>query len=165
MRIPYRKPGKYTNLKPDPLVTEDKFRELEKKLKKLKKIKPQAMAEVSRLAELGDFSENVEYQLAKGKLRGINNSIMNLEHQINNAEIIKPQKQTNQVQLGNKVTINDGKNQKTYQILGSTETNPQKGVISYNSPIGSALIGHKINEVIKISLANKEAEYKILKIE
>ena len=154
MRVPKRKPGKFSQLKPDPLMTKDKFNELEQKLKKLKNVShPQAVEEVKRLAELGDFSENVEYQLAKGRLRGINNAILKIEYQLNNT-----------VQIGHTVTIESDKKQSTYLLLGSSETNPQKGIISHNSPIGAALIGHSVGDTIQAKLANKLVEYKITKI-
>ena len=105
------------------------------------------------------------YQYAKGRLRGINQSILNLEKQLQEAEIINPEKQTNSVQIGHRVTVVFDSKQKTYEILGSSETDPQKGVISYNSPIGGALVGRKVGDVVTVKLANKEVEYKIIKIQ
>jgi len=145
-------------------MTQVKFAELETKLKKLKQIRPEAAKEVARLAELGDFSENVEYQLAKGRLRGINSGILKLERQLNDAEIITPNKKTDTVQIGHTVTIECGGKLKTYQILGSSETKPEKGIISHNSPIGSMLLGHKVGEVVKIKVGEKDVVYKIIKI-
>lgn len=166
MRVPYRKPGKYSQMKSDPLLTEGKILELKNKLNRLKNVsRPRATEEVKRLAELGDFSENVEYQIAKGRLRGINDNIVKIENQLKNAVVIPHQKQTDTVELGNKVTIENGKMQKSYQILGSVETNPQKGIISHNSPIGAALMGRKVGEVIKIKIGDKETVYKIVRIE
>lgn len=166
MRVPYRKPGKYSNLAPDPFLTEAKFLELEAKLKRLKTIdRPHYITEVKRLAELGDFSENVEYQLAKGKLRGINSAVEKIENQLKDAEIIRPQTETGTVQIGHTVTVETGGQRKTFQILGSTETNPLKGIISYSSPIGVALLGRVVGEVIAVKLPGREVEYKILKIE
>ena len=166
MRVPYRKPGKFSQIKSDPLLTPEKFNELKNKLDKLIKFsRPKAAEEVKRLAELGDFSENVEYQLAKGRLRGINQSIMQLENQIQQAEIVEPPPQYETVQVGHKVTIEMNNKQKTYQILGSVETNPEQGIISYNSPIGSALMGHKVEDNVKIKLLDREVECKIIKIE
>lgn len=164
MRVPYRKLGKYSQIIPDPLMTAEKLTELENKLIRLKAAQPPAAAEVARLAELGDFSENAEYQLAKGRLRGINNGIFNLEKQINLATIISPEKQTNTVQIGHTVTVENGGKEKNYQILGSSETNPKKGIISHLSPLGAALIGHKVGEKIIVKLTGKEALYRILKI-
>jgi transcription elongation factor GreA len=166
MQVPYRKPGKYSQIKSDPLLTEGKILELKNKLDKLKNIsRPRAIEEVKRLAELGDFSENVEYQLAKGRLRGINDNILKIENQLKNAVVIPDQKQTNTVELGHKVTIQNNRGVVTFQILGSVETNPQKGIISHNSPIGSALIGRRVGEEFKIKINDKEIEYKIIKIE
>lgn len=166
MRVPYRTPGKFSQLKQDPFITKNKFNELKNKLDKLKNTsRPEAAKEVSRLAELGDFSENAEYQLAKSKLRGINNAILKIEHQLNQAIIIKYKEDTGIIDIGHKVTIENNGKQKTYLILGSSETNPQKGIISYNSPLGTALIGHEVGETVTLKLSNKEIEYKILKIE
>ncbi len=166
MQLPYRKPGKYSRMTNDPLMTQAKFDEISQKLERLKKSQPAAAKEVSRLAELGDFSENVEYQLAKGRLRAINDNIFRLENQLQHAEIIAPTGKGERVQLGNTVTIvsQEGK-MKTYQILGSTESDPQKGIISHNSPFGAALIGKKVGDTVKIVLANKEVEYTITQVE
>ncbi len=139
--------------------------ELTNKLERLKSVsRPRGAEEVKRLAELGDFSENVEYQLAKGKLRGINDSITKIENQLKNAVVITSQKQTDTVELGHTVTIANEKGQASYQILGSVETNPRQGIISHNSPIGAALMGHKIGDVVKIKVGHKEVTYKIMKI-
>ena len=166
MQVPHRKPGKFTHLKPDPLLTEAKFRELEKKLEHLKEIRPKLAADVSRFAQFGDFSENVEYQIAKGKLRGINQGIIDLENQLKMAVVIKPQNQTDRVELGHTVTIESEGKQKTYQILGSTEIDLKRGIISYSSPIGAALMGKEVGDMVKVKLANgKEVEYRIVKIE
>jgi len=182
MQVPYRKPGKYSQIKSDPLLTEGKILELTNKLDRLKNIsRPRTAEEVRIFAELGDFSENVEYQLAKGKLRGINDNIIKIENQLKNAVIIPSQKNTNIVALGHTVTIQKydspslavahsdmnslaKENSTSFQILGSMETNPQKGIISHNSPIGAALMGHKIGDIIKIKINDKNIEYKIIKI-
>lgn len=166
MRIPYRKPGPYSQIKTDPFITKAKFDELKNKLEKLKNFsRPKAAADVARLAELGDFSENMEYQMAKGRLRGINSAILRIENEINNAQIIETDKQNNFIQIGSKVTMESGGKRKTYQILGSMETDPAKGIISHLSALGSALMGRQPGEEIKVQLAGKEVEYKIIKIE
>ena len=165
MRVPIRKPGKFTNLKQDPHITREKFNELQIKLERLKKIsQPRMIAEVKRLASDGDFSENAAYQIAKGRLRGINQGILETEDLLKRAIIIEPQKNNGTVQLGNIVTVEVNGKQKIYQILGSSETNPDKGIISHNSPIGRNLIGKRIGDVVSIQLNNKEVKYKIIKI-
>lgn len=165
MQVPYRKPGKYALIPKDPTMTEEKFLELQKKLERLLASRPAAAKEVSRLAELGDFSENVEYQLAKGKLRGINQRILEIEKQLNTADIIQKPQQNQRVELGHMVTVESDGKQKQYTILGSSETNPAQGIISQNSPIGAVLLGHKVGETVKIVLAGKELKYQIMNIE
>ena len=68
------------------------------------------------------------------------------------------------MQLGSSVIIETDGRQKTFLILGSSETNPQTGVISHHSPIGASLMGRNVGDKIKIKLADKEVEYKIIKI-
>ncbi len=76
MQVPIRKKETYIKPKPDPYLTEAKFQELQNKLEKFKTYtRPRAAEEVKRLAEMGDFSENVGYQVAKGRLRGLNQKI------------------------------------------------------------------------------------------
>jgi transcription elongation factor GreA len=165
MRTLDRKPSHLAKTPRDPMMTQEKFLQLKNKLDRLKKSHPFAASEVSRLAELGDFSENAEYQAAKWKLRGINYNILTLESQLHEAEIIPSNKQQNTVQIGHNVTVQCGDKIATYQILGSSETDPTRGVISHLSPIGIALLGHKIGDVIEVQLANKNIKYKINNIE
>jgi transcription elongation factor GreA len=120
---------------------------------------------VSRFAQFGDFSENVEYQIAKGKLRGVNQGIIDLENHLKHAVVFKPQEQTDTVELGHRVTIESEGKQKKYQILGSSEIDLKKGIISYSSPMGAALLGKEVGDVVSVKLANREVEYTIIKIE
>lgn len=165
MQLPIRKPGKYTHLKPDQHLTEAKFNELKNKLKRLKFNRPLAAEEVKRLAEMGDFSENAAYQMAKARLRGLNQKILEIEDHLARAVIIKPDKNSGLVQLGSRVTVMAAGQEKTYLILGSSETDPRRGIISSYSLIGAALMGKKINDKVKIKLADREVEYKIIKID
>jgi transcription elongation factor GreA len=166
MRVPIRKPGKYTNLKTDPCITVEKYNELKNKLEKLKSFsQPNAIVEVKRLALDGDFSENAAYQIAKGRLRGINQRILEIENLLKRSIIIKPVNNNGVVRLGNHVTVRFSGKEKTYLILGSTETNPAAGIISHNSPLGSALMGRKVGDKIKMQLASKETEYIIIKVD
>ena len=163
MQLPKRKPGKYSIAGPDHNITLEKLDSLKADYGKLKKRQPSSAREVARLAELGDFSENVEYQLAKRRLRGINSAILKIDYKINNAMIIAP-KQNKIVEVGHTVMIDMADDQKQYKILGSQEANPGAGIISHNSPIGSALLGHKVGEMVAIEIREKTVMCKILSI-
>ncbi|MFH1192633.1 MAG: GreA/GreB family elongation factor [bacterium] len=164
MQVPKRKSEEGVYVKKDPLMTEDKLNALKKRLENLRRSHPQAASEVKRLALFGDFSENAEYQMAKGKLRGINQKILETEQEINNAIIIKPVKNATTVRIGCSVIVELNGKQAMYLILGSAESDPSKCVISHNSPIGSALMGRKAGDIVKAQLKDRMIEYKIIKI-
>lgn len=166
MRVPIRKPGKYTNQKKDVFITVNKLQEFKDELKKIKNIaRPHAMIEVKRLSELGDFSENAEYQIAKGKLRGLNARIDELEEAIKKAKLIKTGVGSGNVQIGSFVTIEQDGQIKKYLVLGSAESDPIKGIISHTSPLGSALIGKKEGDCFNIKIADKQIKCNVIKIE
>ena len=164
MRLPIRKGGKYTFIKPDPYLTSAKAEELKKRLERLEKVaQPRAIKEVSRLAEMGDFSENAAYQMAKGKLRGINQEIIELREYLNQAIIIKPS-QSGRVELSSRVEVDMDGQTKSFLILGSEETNPSEGIISHHSPLGAALLGRQVGDKINLKLANRWLKIRIIKI-
>jgi len=165
MQVPTRRADKLPRQKSDPHITPEKFQELSATLKKLLEVKrPREASEVKRLAEMGDFSENAGYQMAKGRLRGINKKIDEISDLLKRAEIITPNN-TGEVELGNLITLERNGKEKKYRLLGSEETDPNNGVISHNSPLGSALLGKKVGDQIKISLEERKIEYKIINIE
>ncbi len=165
MRVPTRRSEKDALQKIDPHITEEKFTALQSELDRLKKVSRfKLMKEVATLAEMGDLSENAAYQIAKGKLRGINQRILDLEAQLKRAIIIKANLQTNVVQLGSKVTVEIDGMIKAYLILGSTEVDPFKNIISHNSPLGAVLLGASKNQIISREVNNKKVSIKILEI-
>ena len=165
MRTPIRKGGKYVHLRPDPNMTTTKYQELQEKLKKYKTRRPVLAEEVKRLALMGDFSENAAYQIAKGQLRGLNQRILDAEDLLKRAQIIEEPQNDGTIQLGSTVTIEVNGKQTSYKILGSTETNPDAGIISHNSPLGADLIGRRVGDIIKRKTPGGVKEYKVLKIE
>jgi len=165
MRVPIRKGDPRLNQKIDPYLTEQKYQELVSKLEKMRSSRPRLAEEVKRLAEMGDFSENAGYQLAKGRLRGLNQRILDLEKQLKVVIIIKVDESDKRVQIGSRVSLEKKGIIKTYLVLGSTETDPQNNVISHLSPLGRALIGKSEGDMVKLELSGREIEYQIVKIE
>lgn len=165
MRVPTRKSDKIPVKEKDYFFSGEKYKELECKLERLKEKRPIEAREVKRLAEMGDFSENAGYQLAKSRLRGINQRILDLEDMLKKAEIINVKEDTSVVQVGHQVTFMVKNETKTYRILGGSETNPDKGIISHLSPLGSKLLNKKIGNKIKVGPPGKEKIYQIIKIE
>jgi len=168
MQVPKRKSEKYTNIAVDPHMTQEKFMDLKNNLDRMLKARPLLAKDVQFYAANGDFSENAEYQIAKGKLRGLNRRIDETKDLINKADIIKPTTKFDTVQLGSTVTIEiEGKqpSKKTYKILGSSETRPEQGIVSHQSPIGAALMGKRVNEEVLVKTKNREIKYRVISIE
>jgi transcription elongation factor GreA len=164
MQVPKRRYDKNDSGTSDYHISSQKAEEIKKELNRLIKIvRPRLSDEVAEHAKLGDFSENAAYQIAKGKLRGTNHRILVLEDMINNAIIIECGP-GGCVQIGSKVTVEINGQQKTFQILGSQETDPSRGVISHNSPIGSCLLGHKVGDKVEIDINDHKVIYIIIKI-
>ncbi len=165
MRVPIRKGSGPKKIIDSYEITPEKYDELKDRLEYWKKIKrPKEAMEVKRLAEMGDFSENAGYQLAKGRLRGLNQRIDDLENFLNKAEIIE--KNNNSIiSVGNTVTlINEDNKEKIYTILGSVESDPFKNIISSTSPLGKALLGKKNNDQIEVIVNGKTKKFVIIDI-
>ncbi|MDA3840148.1 MAG: GreA/GreB family elongation factor [Patescibacteria group bacterium] len=163
MRVPTRKPGIYTHDKKDPHITESKYCSLKNKLQVLKSRRPALIDEVKRLALDGDFSENHAYSLAKGKLRGLNQKMLEIENHLKKSIIIKKSK-SNFIEIGSTVEVEVNGKIKELTILGSSETNPSTGIISHLSPIGEALINRKVGHEISLNIKDRTIKYKIIKI-
>ena len=164
MQVPKRKSEEKIRKKLDYHITQTKHDKMCANLERLKKRQPTLSREVQRLAEMGDFSENAAYQIAKGKLRGLNWRILELEDFLKFSIIIKINKNNNTVQLGSVVTIEINNIKKEFTILGSNETSPKDNIISHNSPLGSALIGKKVGDNVTVFLEDKSIVYKILEL-
>ena len=150
------------------ILTLEGKKQLEDRLIELKTVK---RAEVSKkigiAREFGDLSENAEYDAAKEEQGMIESEIAEIEEKLRNCEIIdKSNLNTKVVSVGSIVKLYDitFDEEIEYQIIGSTESDPFKGLISNESPVGKALLGKKKGETINVKTATGSVEYKILDI-
>lgn len=167
MRVPTRRSEKLRQLVPlDHYVTPEKLQRLKDELARLLgRERKEAIAEVQRGAEMGDFSENVGYQIAKANLRKLNARILNLEERIKQAIPIESgTDREGRIRIGSTVTLKSSDREATYQILGSQESNPAKGFISHGSPLGKLLVGRRVGENITLQLPHEETNYHILNV-
>jgi transcription elongation factor GreA len=165
MQTPYRKSDKIPRNKLDAKITDQKFQELTKTLDYLKnQIRPKLITEVKELSTTGDYSENAGYQSAKFKLRQTNSKIDKIEDILKRSDIITINGNNDKVEIGCTVEIEVDDKIKKYQILGSLETDPLNGLISYNSPLGSLLLNKKIGDVAETKINGKIKKYKIKNI-
>jgi transcription elongation factor GreA len=148
-------------------ITAKGLEELKKELEFRKNVKKKEINEVIRSAiEEGDLSENDEYSLALEDSLVNNARIDELMELIKNAKVVKNCKDIKKICIGHKVTLKSQDNKElVVSIVGETEANPLKKLVSSTSPMGSALIGRSMNDNVKIKTPAGETEYKILKIE
>lgn len=150
------------------LLTYAGLKKLEEELHDLKVVKRKEVAEkIKEAREQGDLSENAEYDAAKDEQRSIEAKIEELEKIIRNAEVIDESSfDKDTVSIGSTVRFYDEEFEEEleYRIVGSTESDILKGLISNESPLGKALIGAKIGQVVEVESAEGVATYKVLEI-
>lgn len=165
MQVPKRRSEQSIKRESGPfLITAEGLARLEKQLNRLEKELPAMIKEVEHTKSHGDFSENAAYQDAKATLRRTHGRIASLKDRIKRAEIIEKTSATDSVQIGSTVIVETNGKRFTFEILGSHESNPSKGRISNQSPLGQLLLGHKVGEEVALQLKDTSVVYKILEI-
>ncbi|OGY46511.1 MAG: transcription elongation factor GreA [Candidatus Buchananbacteria bacterium RIFCSPLOWO2_01_FULL_46_12] len=146
-------------------LTKEGLENLKKELETLKKeTMPQIIERISRAKELGDLSENAEYQDAKDEQAFIAGRIAEIDEMIHKAEIIKKSSDTETVSLGDTVKVVCDGSEHQYTIVGSNEANPTQGLISNESPLGQAFLGSKVGDKVKVAIPRGEMACEIIAI-
>ena len=149
------------------ILTYQGLRKYEDELHDLKVVKRQEVAQkIKEAREQGDLSENAEYDAAKDEQRDIEARIEELEKILKNAEVVV-EDEVDRINIGCQVKILDLEydEELDYKIVGSTEANSLKGKISNESPVGKALIGAKIGDIVEVETQAGVIKYKVLEIE
>ena len=151
------------------ILTYEGLKKYEEELQDLKVVKRREVAEkIKEAREQGDLSENAEYDAAKDEQRDIEARIEELEKILKNAEVVdEDEVDLEVINIGCKVKILDVEynEELEYKIVGSTEANSLKGKISNESPVGRALIGTKVGDVITVETQAGAFQYKVLEIQ
>ena len=149
-------------------LTDDGLKKLKEELETIKTKGRADIAEKIKIARgYGDLSENSEYDEAKNEQAKIEARIVEIEAMLKNVEIISDVKGASKtVVLGSKVKILDVvfDEECEYRIVGSAEADPAAGLISDESPVGKALLGHKVGETVYAEAPAGEIEFKIVAI-
>ena len=149
------------------ILTKQGYKELEDKLNLLKTVKRQEISQIIAEARAqGDLSENAEYDAAKDEQARIEGEIVEIEAKLRNAKIIEKSGDDSTISLGSQVKILNLKNNKemVYRIVGTTESDPFNNKISNESPVGKALLGKRLGDVVDVVNPNGTIQFKILEI-
>jgi transcription elongation factor GreA len=145
-------------------LTQEGVTELKDELLHLIAQRPHVADRIKHARELGDLSENAEYQTAREEQDRLEARISELDHIIQNSQIIKKPKSDGQVRLGSSVKLKDGGKPLNYQVVGTMEANPAAGKISDESPIGKALLGRKVGDKVEIKTPAGAHMFKVIEI-
>jgi len=140
---------------------------LEDELKHLETVRRREVGErIKEAKEFGDISENSEYDDAKNEQAWVESRILEVTQILARATIIDAPKKSDKVTLGSKVKLKDASgSEHVYQVVGSAEADPADNKISNESPVGSAILGHKKGEVVGVTTpSGKVLEYTVVSI-
>jgi len=133
----------------------------------LRKERPKIVDAIEEARAHGDLSENAEYHAAKERQGQVEAAIADLEDKVSRAQIIDPASLSgDRIIFGATVTLlDDNDKPNRYQIVGQTEADAKKGRISYNSPLGKALIGKQVGDEVEVTVPSGDRFYVVDRIE
>ena len=143
------------------------YEKLTADLQALRQERPKIVDAIEEARAHGDLSENAEYHAAKERQGQVEAMIGEIEDRVSRAQIIDPSSLSgDRIVLGATVTVrDDGDKPQRYQIVGQTEADARQGRISYDSPMGRALIGKQVGEEVEVTVPSGDRFYMVDKIE
>lgn len=146
-------------------LTKDGLKKLQNEYNELITSKRKEIAEkIASARELGDLSENSAWQQARTEQSFLEGRILELEEIFKNVEIIEKKHSQGVISLGSKVVVHIDGDEEEFHIVGAPEANPKQKKISHESPLGKALVGRKVGDVVEIEAPIGKIKYKIIKI-
>lgn len=150
-------------------ITYEGLKKLEAELEELKTVRRKDVAQkIKEARELGDLSENAEYDAAKDEQRDIEARIEEIEKILKNVEVVdEDEVDLSKVSIGCKIKLKDLEfdDEFEFKIVGSTEANSLKGKISNESPVGKAVEGRKVGDIVEVEAQDGIIKYQILEIQ
>jgi transcription elongation factor GreA len=149
-----------------PMLAEG-YEMLTAELNALRAERPKIVDAIEEARAHGDLSENAEYHAAKERQGHVEAQIGEIEDKVSRAQIIDPASLSgDRIVFGATVTLLDESNKEcTYQIVGMTEADARRGRISYNSPLGKALIGRSVGDDVEVTVPSGDRMYQVEKVE
>ena len=151
----------------DIYLTAEGIEALTQELDYLKTTVRQDLAKRLRAAiQMGDLSENADYISTKEEQGFVEGHIQELEQTLKRAKVIENlYPNLEMIQIGSEVVVREeGFEEETFNIVGSKEANPQNGKISYESPIGKTLLGHRVGDIVRVPTPNGFTNFMVIMI-
>lgn len=153
--------------KKDILITEEGLEKLRSELQELLTVRrPEVINRIKGAKELGDLSENAEYSAAKEEQSFVEGRIQELEEVIKHAKIADGSTDCNgSIAIGCTVKVLVDGEEDQFELVGPTESDPSRGKISVDSPVGKALLGHKAKDIVSVETPDGKIQYKIISVD
>ena len=147
-------------------LTSEGYKHLKDEYRHLKKVeKPKLLKQVKEARSKGNLDNNPEFENVREQQMILEGRIYEIEEILDNAKVVDIEKtDSNKVDIGNTVTVEIDGNEEQYQIVGSAEADPVSGKISYESPVGKALLGLKPGDSVDILLPHTKLHYTVVAI-
>ena len=149
-------------------MTKYGYEKIRSEIENLKTVeRPQTVKAIEEALEHGDLKENAEYHAAKEKQRLIDDRLIELSDLISKAQIVDPSAlEHSRISFGSTVVLSDIDNDSevTYTIVGGYESNPDIGLISFNSPLAKELLGKEEGDEVRVRLPNGTKEYEVQEV-
>ena len=149
-------------------LTKESHESLQEELKRLvREERPKIIQAIAEAREHGDLSENAEYDAAKNNQSFLEGRIQELQDKLARAYVVDLSKlKPDKVVFGATISVYDTATEEeaTFKIVGEDEADIKLGKISYTSPVGKALIGHKLDDTVKVKVPSGVKEYEIIDI-
>jgi len=139
------------------------YEKLAQEYEELKAQRPAVVEDVQKARDLGDLKENGYYQASKAKLRSIDSQLMRFSYNLKTAKIVE-ERAADSIGIGSTVTLHNKEKEMTYQFVGDLEADPSSGKLSLLSPIGRAVEGKKVGDVVEVSTPSGVVSYTIKKV-
>lgn len=146
-------------------VSKESLEELKNELIKLRDVViPEIAKRIDEAKQQGDLSENAEYHQAREDMAWAQGRVLDLEKLITSAKVFEKTSSADKVAVGSTIVVDLNGRNKQYTIVGPQEINPGLGLISNESPLGGAFIGHTIGDKVEVETPAGKNVYKILEI-
>lgn len=146
------------------IFTKEGYEKLKKKLQGLEEKRKGLVEEMELARQAGDLAENSAYHQIRETVSLVSSQIDKIESQMVNAQIVSGKNGDGVIDIGSKVVVEVESQKKNFEIVGNGEVNPLNGKVSYQSPIGSSLIGKRKGDTLKVKTPSGETEYRIIEI-
>jgi len=150
----------------DQIISKEGYEKLKNELELLTTTKRREIAErIQRAKDMGDLSENAEYQEAKDAQAFNEGRVMEINALMKNLTVVEADSGGNEISMGSKIRVKVNGAEKEFTIVSFNEVDPIVGKISNESPLGRAFVGKKKGDITRVATPKGESEYEVLKIE